>query len=1056
METDLNIIRNKLIDRAYLGLIILIIPVLTASLFRITKTGWDWIYVVQITFAVLVNLIFVFRSKIELNVKTHFFCILFIIISFTGAMKFGIAGGYFFCILSVIIGTLIFGKRIGYIYFIISLAGLSIIGFLYGNKQIQTLVNLHTYNTHGLTWIILVTSLFWLLGIVLFAINLFNTHFEKNIYALIQKSKEQEIAKQKIAESEERYHSLIEHAGDAIFLVNQDTSINDVNTSGCNLLGYSREELLDMKINDICSADELKRNPLQWELLNTHKTLINERKMLRKDGSEVDTEVSSKVLEGKGFLAIIRDITERKKVEEQIIKSEQKYRSLIEQASDPIFVTDFKGNFVDVNVSLCNIFGYTKEELLKMNITSLIEPAHLKERPIMFDELAKGNHLLSNRRMMRKDGSIVEVEANVKKTDDNHIMVIARDITERKRLEAELMVHKEQMRLFIEHSPASLAMLDTNMRYIATSRRWLIDYNLGEMEIVGKSHYEVFPEITQEWKDIHQRCLKGAIEKNEEDSFTRLDGRTDWLRWEIRPWHKASGEIGGIIMFTEVITERILANQKLITSEETRKQIMNSALDAIVCMDKKGAITLWTPQAEKIFGWKDSEVIGKQMSDIIIPNKYRKAHEKGLANYLQTGEGPVLEKTLEITALHQNGNEFPIELSIVAVSNGENEFFCAFIRDITERKEIEKSLKDSEEKHRALIENISDTIILVNEKTEVIYQSPSFKRTAGFTLEDIKNKTVFDFIHPDDIKNCQDLFQQAFVSPGVSLPFQYRIKHRRGHHIWIEGNVTNLLQNESVKAFIVVYRNITERKKDEAELIRYNMELKKTNSELDRFVYSTSHDLRAPLKSMLGLISITKDSTSPENKEQIERLDMLNRSVLKLDNFIEDILHYSRNKGMQLAKDKIDLKEIIQEIKESNKFSDGMDSLDFQVETKSEEKFASDRGRIKVVLNNVISNAIKYRDVSKEKSTIKITLECSIEKAVIVVEDNGIGIAEKDKEKIFEMFYRATTLSSGSGLGLYIVKETLEVLGGKINLESELNKGTKITIEIPNQIMSLN
>jgi PAS domain S-box-containing protein len=1056
METDLNQIRNKLIDRVYLGLIIFIIPVLSASLFRITKTGWDWIYAVQIILAITANLVYVFRSKIVLNVKTHFFCILFIIISFTGALKFGIAGAYIFCILSVIIATLIFGKRTGYIYLIISLSDLSIIGFFYGNKKIQTLVNLQTYNTNGLTWIILVASLFWLLGIVLFAINLFNTYFEKNIYALIQKSKEQEIAQQKIKESEERYHSLIEHAGDAIFLVNQDTSINDVNTSGCNLLGYSHEELLGMKIEDICSVDELEKNPLQWELLNTNKTVINERKMLRKDGTEVETEVSSKVLEGKGFLAIIRDITERKKVEEQIIKSEQKYRSLIEQASDPIFVTDFKGNFVDVNASLCNIFGYTKEELLKMNISSLIEPAQLKERPLMFDELANGNHLLSTRRAMRKDGSLVEVEANVKKTDDTHIMVIARDITERKRLEAELIVHKEQLRLFIEHSPASLAMLDTDMRYIATSRRWLNDYNLGEVELIGKTHYEVFPEITQEWKDIHQRCLKGAIEKNEEDSFTRLDGSTDWLRWEIRPWHKSTGEIGGIIMFTEVITDRILANQKLVASEQIRRHIMNSALDAIVCMDINGGITLWTPQAEKIFGWNETDIIGKQMSDVIIPHNYRKAHEMGLSNYLQTGSGNVLNKTIEITALNKSGREFPIELSIVHVLNGESEFFCAFIRDITERKKIEKSLKDSEEKHRALIENIHDTIILVNKNTEVIYQSPSFVRTAGYELGELKTTSAFEFVHPDDLQNSQNLFKEAFLSPGISLPLQYRIRHKSGEYIWIEGNVTNLLDNESVKAFIVIYRNITERKKDEAELIRYNAELKKTNTELDRFVYSTSHDLRAPLKSMLGLINIAKEDVPPGNDMQIERLSMLNKSVVKLDNFIEDILHYSRNKGMKLATDEINFKEIIDGILEGNKFIEGINTIDFQVKINTDTKFLSDAARLKVILNNVITNAIKYRDHAKENSFVKIDVQCNDKKAIVTIEDNGIGIAEKDHEKVFEMFYRATILSSGSGLGLYIVKETLEKLGGKIKLESKLNAGTKVISEIPNQLISLN
>jgi PAS domain S-box-containing protein len=145
--------------------------------------------------------------------------------------------------------------------------------------------------------------------------------------------------------------------------------------------------------------------------------------------------------------------------------------------------------------------------------------------------------------------------------------------TGRKRTEEKFIEREELLRLFVDNSPVSLAMFDMEMKYIIASRRWMTDYKLGDQELPGKSHYEVFPEIPQRWRDIHQRCLAGAIEKNDEDSFTREDGTIDWIRWEIHPWHKASGEAGGIIMFTEDITERKIAEEDLEASYKAIRKL---------------------------------------------------------------------------------------------------------------------------------------------------------------------------------------------------------------------------------------------------------------------------------------------------------------------------------------------------------------------------------------------------------------------------------------------------------------------------------------------------
>lgn len=225
-----------------------------------------------------------------------------------------------------------------------------------------------------------------------------------------------------------------------------------------------------------------------------------------------------------------------------------------------------------------------------------------------------------------------------------------------------------------------------------------------------------------------------------------------------------------------------------------------------------------------------------------------------------------------------------------------------------------------------------------------------------------------------------------------------------------------------------------------------NSNLEKTNAELDRFFYSTSHDLRSPLLSIKGLVNIARNDTCDTKMHHY--LDMMNDRTDKLDAFIKDIIDYSKNTRTEIVYEPVNALELVEEVKENFQFLEGAEKIQFQNEI-AVEKAYTDKTRITIILNNLISNAIKYHNHNRADSWIKIRMELLDDVLGIEVSDNGSGIAPERQERIFEMFYRGTERSQGSGLGLYIVKETIEKLNGTIRVESVEGDGTTFIIQLP-------
>lgn len=224
-------------------------------------------------------------------------------------------------------------------------------------------------------------------------------------------------------------------------------------------------------------------------------------------------------------------------------------------------------------------------------------------------------------------------------------------------------------------------------------------------------------------------------------------------------------------------------------------------------------------------------------------------------------------------------------------------------------------------------------------------------------------------------------------------------------------------------------------------------ELEKTNQELNRFIYSASHDLRAPLMSVLGVVKLAE--LDPLDEEVAKMFQMIESSVNRLDIFIQSIIEYYQNSRDVQEVIPIDFEELIKDILANLRYYDGSESVLFHIEVQGAEGFKGDEFRLRIILSNLISNAIKYRRLESSEHKVDIRVQGSSQKVIIAIEDNGVGILQEHMQNIFKMFFRADSYRSGSGIGLYIVKEALERIHGTINVTSKVNEGTLFEITLP-------
>lgn len=339
-----------------------------------------------------------------------------------------------------------------------------------------------------------------------------------------------------------------------------------------------------------------------------------------------------------------------------------------------------------------------------------------------------------------------------------------------------------------------------------------------------------------------------------------------------------------------------------------------------------------------------------------------------------------------------------------------------------------------------LFDNSKNIVLVTDERFSIRYISSNVETIFGVKPYSLLGRNAFEFAPSDKREAWQNCIQQSLKSKSSEIA----LTTPAGKEIHFEVTFTNHVNHNEIRGVVVLMHDITERKLAHKELI-------KTNNHLDHFIFKTVHDLQAPLQSALGLISLAESS---EVNEREHYLKMIKASLQRLDAFIIELNSFFKNEKLAIQNEKIDFESIFNE--ELSSLKDMPEAREIKVDFScvATAPLYSDSIRLKTIVTNILSNSIKYSDCSKTNRYIKVTANITDKICSIVIEDNGLGIEAQYLDKIFDMYFRAQTNMKGTGLGLYIVKDTIDRLQGTIEVKSQHGIQTKFYITLPNFVPS--
>lgn len=499
-----------------------------------------------------------------------------------------------------------------------------------------------------------------------------------------------------------------------------------------------------------------------------------------------------------------------------------------------------------------------------------------------------------------------------------------------------------------------------------------------------------------------------------------------------------------------------VTQQRLDDSQTRMKALMDTAVDGVVIIDAKGHIVEFNASAERIFGWRRAEIVGKNVTEL-MDYSIRASHDGFLANYLRTGEGKIIGRGRELQGLRKDGATMPIRLAIGHAHLPDQDVFVGFVTDISDRVEMELAMRVSEQQLRSLVRNIPGICFrsLAAEPRSTLFISNAVERFTGYPASDFlgqpPKRLMADHIHPDDRNLVRTAIAQALASDR-DFHMQYRLLHRDGSQRWVWSNGSSVRDGSGrVKWIDGVILDITERHEMEGQFRLAKEAAERAAQARSDFLANMSHEIRTPLNAILGFTDVMLNNRpAGDDRRYLETIRGAGDSLLHVLNDVLDSAKLDRG-AVDLEMLDFDLRQLVHALRETmgpGAVAKGL-ALEVNVSEDVPRHVRGDRFRIGQVLTNLLGNAVKFTQTGR----VDLDVSNVPDGIMFVVRDTGIGIAADRLQAIFEPFTQADASMSrrfgGTGLGTTISKQLVSLMQGQIWVESEVGAGSRFHVVLP-------
>jgi PAS domain S-box-containing protein/putative nucleotidyltransferase with HDIG domain len=651
---------------------------------------------------------------------------------------------------------------------------------------------------------------------------------KKAILSVARDITERRRTEEELRENEERFRRVVETMKVGLGTIDENGVLTYVNEYFAKMLGYSIDEMIGRSTLDFF---EEKSRKIQEELFKKRRAGMRdptpyEATWRRKDGEKVYSIVSPTPnfdAGGRytGSYGIHTDITERKRMEQELRKSEEKYKELINGMHDTAWVIDFDGNFIDVNDAAVEVLGYSREELLAMGPHDIDSSLDAETITGLIKKMSTDKIQVFETSHSTKDGKQIPVEINsslVTYHGKRAILGIARDVTERKEAEKALLREKIFSDVVINSSPGLFFVISDKGNAIRWNKKaeMVTGYSASEISkmnilaFVSKDDEKTAAEAIQEAFTNGQASIEiNVLAKSGKKIPFYITGR------------RAKIDNSTYIVCTGMdITDRKQAEKELRESEERFRTFADEVSFEGLIIHDKGKILGVNRQFAKMHGYKISELFEIDAFAPVAPES-----RDLILKHIQEG----YEKPYEAVALRKDGSTFPIEIRAKKIPYHGKMVRATAIRDITERRQAEKKLRESEEKYRDLVETINDWIWEVDQNGLLTYISPRISDLLGYEPEEWLGKTPFDFMPPEETRRVRGLFDQLVANRQPVVNLENTVLHKDGRSVVFETSATPFFDpGGEFKGYRGVDRDITDRKKAEEQLQESYKQLQKT------------------------------------------------------------------------------------------------------------------------------------------------------------------------------------------------------------------------------------